>query len=377
MNLIIDGNAFVNVAISVTKASNSRDRNHDEVFYVNDLFNDDSYILKESIKLSFRNFCFTYLNSLIYPLGSSLDTVHIVFDSRSWRKDYVSDFFQSSDFATKSAPSEFTYKGTRKTDSMHYLFFDYFHTLTDALANVCGVNIHKVAGTEGDDIIAYLCDTVDDDIAIYSVDQDMKQLVTSVGKNVMLMMPKQMHKFKRLFIPKTFSVKPKVEEDDFFSLDDSMIASTKIDQIVATLEKKGYTALTTDNVPDIMSKVLLGDKSDNIPKIKGITPTKFTKLLDKITDMYSDDLIQRLDRLDEDLILSIVTEIGILNKLKDPSQLAEVRDHLIFNIIVMRLSVSVMPPEIKQNLISWFDKFVTKPFSMQGFTSLKNNLSTL
>ena len=43
MDLIIDGNAFINVAISVTKTLSSKDKRAGDVYYVNDLFNDGGF----------------------------------------------------------------------------------------------------------------------------------------------------------------------------------------------------------------------------------------------------------------------------------------------------------------------------------------------
>ena len=59
MDLIIDGNAFINVAISVTKSLSFKDKRTGDAYYVNDLFNDGGFILKEHVKVTFRNFCFT------------------------------------------------------------------------------------------------------------------------------------------------------------------------------------------------------------------------------------------------------------------------------------------------------------------------------
>ena len=61
MDLIIDGNAFINVAISVTKSLSMRDKRTADAYYVSDLFNDDSFILKEHIRTSFRNFFLLFL----------------------------------------------------------------------------------------------------------------------------------------------------------------------------------------------------------------------------------------------------------------------------------------------------------------------------
>ena len=151
-----------------------RDKSIGAKYYVNDIFNDDASILKEEVKIQFRNFCLNYLNSLIAPVGKRLNRVHLVFDSRSWRKSYTREFFEKSNFETNVAPTEFKYKGNRKKDDKIFLFFDYFQNeIVPKLIEETGINYYRVDSTEGDDILAYLCNVIDGDIMIYTVDSDI------------------------------------------------------------------------------------------------------------------------------------------------------------------------------------------------------------
>ena len=54
MNLIIDGNAFLNVAVSIVKNILANDKRIGEKYYVADLLNDDKFILKQGSKESFK-----------------------------------------------------------------------------------------------------------------------------------------------------------------------------------------------------------------------------------------------------------------------------------------------------------------------------------
>jgi 5'-3' exonuclease len=379
MDLIIDGNAFINVAISVTKSSTMKDRRTDEKYYVNDLFNDNSFLLKDHIRISFRNFCFTYLNSLIAPIGSSINSVHFVFDSKSWRKEYTSSFFENSDFNTTSAPTEFKYKDNRKYDEHQYLFFDYFQQIIIPVLNEkCGVNHYRFKGTEGDDIIAYLCNTLGPNILIYTVDQDIKQTIATPNKNVMVIVPKQMSKTKKLFVPATFIPEPADDEfDEFFSLNDSHISGSGLDKIIKSLKNKDYVEHIVDPVDEILTKILLGDKSDTIPKITGITPSKAKKIIFNLTSKFENDLLIKLDSLDPEFILAFLEEIKTLNKIKDSDKTEEIRAHLLFNIKIIRLAVSLFPDEIREPLESFFSTYDVIKFNSREFTTLKNNQSTL
>ena len=378
MDLIIDGNAFINVAISVTKSLAEKDKRTGEAYYVNDILQ-DSAVLKEHVRVSFRNFCFTYISSLIAPIGSSLDSVHIVFDSKSWRKEYTSSFFESSTFTTTSAPLEFKYKGNRKYDDHQYLFFDYFQqVLIPAFTSTCGVNTYRFKSTEGDDIIAHLCEILDNDLLIYSVDQDLKQLVGSLNKNILLIVPKQMSKTKKVFIPDTIiPEKAEDELDSFFSLNEAHISGSTVDKIIKNLLNKDYAKFVVDPVDEILTKILLGDKSDNIPKITNITPTKSRKIITALLEEFGDSLLSLLDSLDDTFIASFINQVCLANKVTDQDKLDEIREHLLFNIKIIRLATNVFPKDIQDTLVQFFADYSVVPFKSKEFTNLKNNQYTL
>jgi 5'-3' exonuclease len=378
MHLIIDGNAFINVAISVTKSVTSKDKSIGEVYYVEDLFN-DGFRLKESVRLSFRNFCFTYLNSLITSMSSTPGKIHIVFDSNSWRKDYTNDFFKGSDFKTSAAPQEFKYKGTRKYDEFQYLFFDYFQqTIMPHLVEKCGINQYRFKGTEGDDIIAHLCEILNDDVLIYSVDQDLKQLTGTPKKNVLLIVPKQMAKHKRLFVPANLvPLQADDEEDNFFSLNMNHIGGSNIEKVISTLKNKEYVEHKVDFVNEVLNKVFLGDKSDNIPKITNLTLSRSQKLIINLCEKFGDNLMENLDSLDSVFIDEVAEQIQVVTKSKGTGNLDEIREHLLFNIKLTRLSSKVFPDEIRSTLEEFFKTYSPTSFNAKEFTNLKNNLSLI
>jgi 5'-3' exonuclease len=379
MDLIIDGNAFINVAISVTKAQTSRDKRSLDAYWVNDLFNDGGFILKDNVRTAFRNFCFTYLNSLIAPIASHPEKVHIVFDSKSWRKEWTENFFKIGAYSTTSAPTEFKYKGNRKYDEHQYLFFDYFQqVLMPALSEKAGINQYRFKDTEGDDIIAYLCENLDTDILIYSVDQDLKQLTGNKDKNVLLITPKQMAKTKRLFVPE--NLVPTIaddEVDNFFSLNDAHISGATIEKTISNLVSKDFVEHKVDFIPETLSKIFLGDKSDNIPKITGITPVKSTKLITQLTEKFGESLMSELDDISDSILNELVEGIQTLNKIKDQDKLNEIRDNIILNIRLIRLSTKVFPEEILNAIEAEFKNTQLSQFNYREFLNLKNNQTSL
>jgi len=381
MDLIIDGNAYLNVSLSVIRSMLFKDKSIGSKYYVNDIFNDNEFILKDQVKTQFRNFCLNYLHSIIAPVENEIDRVHMVFDSRSWRKEYIRNFFIDNNFVTDLAPSEFEYKGNRKRspEDQTYLFFDYFQKeVIPALVDRCGVNYYRIKGTEGDDIIAYLCEKIKNDILIYTVDGDIRQMTNSENKNVILIYPKQMAKHKKMFIPSEFIPdKAEEEEDNFFSLNESHIIKSKIERVISKLKSKEYVQYTVDPVFEIFDKIFRGDKKDNVPKMDKMTPTKSLKLIEEIKSKYGKKSIDLLDKLDDKFISFLMEKIGQFNKINEKDKLEETRKHLLFNVKIIRLSSNFFPLEVKESCISNVKSENFKDFNFRKFNELKNNPHTI
>jgi 5'-3' exonuclease len=367
MKLLIDGHAFINVAINVTKLMADKDKRTGISYYVNDLFKEDSFILKSHIKIIFNNFCITYLNSLIAPIGNSLDSVHFVMDSISWRTKYIQQYFSES---TDEITNEFQYKGTRLKDPMHKLFFEYFiNEILPDLNSKCLLNFHRINGLEGDDLIAKLCEIINSDIIIFSVDYDLKQLVSSKDKNILLLLPKKGKSSKQICTPPILFNKSN-SSDDFFSLDDSMFEKS-IQKIISNYNNKDFIESKTDASEELLSKILMGDKSDNIKKIKGLTPLKSKKIISSVFNKYKDNLIEYLDTLNEEFLFYILQEISILNKIKDETREKEILNNIIFNIKIIRLSTNMFPDYIQKSLDEHFNDLVFTKFNQKALLTLK------
>lgn len=375
MDFLVDGNAYLNVAISVVRNITYRDKSIGSKYYVNDIFNEGKYMLKDQVKIKFRDFCLTYFNSLIAPIGRKIDRVHLVFDSKSWRKEYIREFFKESSFSTESGPTQFEYKANRKKEDHLYLFFEYFQTeIVPVLIEKTGINYYRIRGTEGDDIIAYLCERLKTDLLIYTVDSDMKQLTYSLKKNIIVIYPKQASKHKKICIPDEFI--PELahdEEDNFFSLSEAHVTKSTINRTISTLKEKDYVEYVIDPVTELFTKIFRGDKKDNIPKMDKMTPTKTTKLIDLIKAEFGKNSINLLDHQDEAFINFVIKNISILNKTNDIKKLQEIRKHFIFNSKIIRLNSKMFPKKVIESLNSSLDQTNLKKFNYKKFTELKNN----
>jgi hypothetical protein len=378
MDFVIDGNAYINVAISVTKSICYRDKSIGAKYYVNDIFNEGKSMLKEQVKIEFKNFCLNYLTSLIAPVASKIDRVHLVFDSKSWRKEYIRNFFQEEGFKTKDGPEAFEYKGNRKKDDNIHLFFDYFQDeISKHLVERVGINHYRFWEAEGDDIIAYLCNIINGDIIVYTVDGDLRQLTYSGKNNVIVIYPKQMSKHKKLCVPEEFNPSMAVDEsDNFFSLNESHVIKPSIDKAVSILKNKDYVEYKIDPVLEVFSKIFRGDKKDNIPKMSKMTPTKTNKMIGLIKEHYGNYSINLLDSMDQSFIDFVVENLSKLNKINSIEDLKDCRKHFMFNSKIIRLSPSLFPPRVLDSLKDIkTSKF--KKFEMKQLNNLKNNSATI
>ena len=187
-----------------------------------------------------------------------------------------------------------------------------------------------------------------------------------------------MAKTKRLFVPSQLIPKAATDElDNFFSLSDDHITGATIEKTISNLINKDYVEYKVDFIDEVLSKILLGDKSDNIPKITSVSPTKAKKVIAAVYEKFGDSVISKIDDLNDEVISNIVSEIQVVNKIKDQDKIDEIREHLLFNIKLTRLSIKVFPDEIRDALIEFFDSYQMTNFNYKEFTNLKNNLSLL
>lgn len=342
MNVIIDGNAFLNVAVSIVKNILSKDKRVGDKYYVSDLLNDDKFLLKQVSKDTFRTFSVNYLGSILAPFKENISSVFFVFDSKSWRKKYIKDHFEAH------GDGDFSYKGQRKYDDKIYLFFEYFQTeILQAISDEYGIVVSRVPGAEGDDLIAYICENLKEDICIWSVDKDLTQLLESGSRKVILMMPKQMTKYKKIYTTEDFG-EVKEEEVDLFNFDLDSIDNSAIVNIINDLTQKDYKHLTVDPTLDILTKCIAGDASDNIPRVHPkMTASKVTKILEHIKASLEWNEVKYLIDSGDPVLMDLLREVTCETlKIKDPDEWKMIENNLNRNKTLIRLSTEVFPKEI-------------------------------
>lgn len=348
MNIIVDGNAFLNVVTSIVKNILANDKRVGDKYYVSDLLSDDTFILKQASKDAFRSFSLNYLGSIFAPFKENISSVFFVFDSRSWRKKFIKEHFE------EHGEGDFNYKGQRKYDDKIYLFFDYFQTeILPTLSEEYGILVNRVQGAEGDDLIAYICENLNEDICIWSVDKDLTQLLESSSRKVILLMPKMMTKYKKIYTTNDFeSTEGSEKEVDLFNFESGAIDNSTVSNVIDDLVRKDYQHLRINPTLDILTKVIAGDTSDNIPRAHPkLTASKVSKVIDQIKSSFTwADIKSSIDRNDPEFTAKLNEVICETLKINDPSESLTIQHNISRNRTIIRLSTACFPAEITQSI---------------------------
>jgi 5'-3' exonuclease len=348
MNLVIDGNAFLNVAASIVKNILAQDKRVGEKYYVSDLTDDDKFILKQASKDSFRSFSLNYFGSILAPFKDNISSVFFVFDSKSWRRQFIKEHVEVH------GEGDFAYKGKRTYDEKIYLFFDFFQQeILPTLSEEYGVIHNRVLGAEGDDLIAYICENIQEDICIWSVDKDLIQLLESENRKVILITPKMMTKFKKIYTTEDFDkIEPKPV--DLFNLEMSAIDNSSVVNVLHDLTKKDFKHFPVDPILEILTKFLGGDGSDNIPRVHPkMTASKITKAIEKIKASFDWKQVKSaIDSNDPEFIDLIVNITCESLKISDPDERQTIQNNLSRNKTIIRLHTNVLPEKLRAEIQS-------------------------
>jgi len=362
MNIVIDGNAFLNVSVSIVKNMLQKDKRIGEKYFVNDLLDDSKFMLKQQAAVTFRNFVINYFSSIVSPFKGGTGAVFFVFDSKSWRKEYIKQFFKKED----RPDDQFEYKANRKYDDKIYLFFELFQTEILSELKGMGAVSARVVGAEGDDLIAHIIDNFQGDFCIWSVDKDLIQLLESGNRSIILVTPKMMTKNKRVFIA---NKKKELAPVDIFNFE-SAVDNSNIDEILRELTQRDFVKYEVDPAEELLTKILGGDSSDSIPRVHPkMTKTKLEAVVSLVKEQDGDSsLIVHKLRTNDPYIKDSIIEKSI-NELKITSQEAQdqFRRTLDFNIRLICLSIDHVPAKLSGSIRESFDFDSIKRFDLPAF----------
>ena len=362
MNIVIDGNAFLNVSASIVKNMLQQDKRIGEKYFVNDLFDDSKFLLKQQAAVSFRTFVINYFSSIVSPFKGSTGAVFFVFDSKSWRKEYIKQFFKEDD----KQEGQFEYKGNRKYDDKIYLFFELFQNEIMSELKEMGAVSARILGAEGDDLIAHIVDNFNGDICIWSVDKDLIQLLETGERSVILVTPKMMTKNKRVIVAHN---KQEEKPADIFNFE-SAVDNSNLDELLKEFTHRSFVKYEVDPAEELMLKILGGDPSDTIPRVHPkMTKSKIEAVISALKQNQGDwsMLVHKL-RTNDPYVKDMITEASV-KELKLASQ--EVQDQfrktLDFNIKIICLSIDHVPAKLSGSIRESFDFNSINRFDINAF----------
>lgn len=243
------------------------------------------------------------INTVLRDMEPLVDRCVIAMDSRSWRNDIDSDV---------------DYKGTRRQDET--IDWDGFKECSDKfIAETAKYNIvvSKTGSAEADDLIfiwATALNAKNYPVIIYTSDKDMLQLVTANASGCDILLWSDVT--KKLYVPSNFSDIVKNDGESFMESFMKGAATVDIYDRFANLEqcvrKRKLEKVEVDRDRYIYTKILVGDKSDNISSVYSyekngrtfnVTEAKAAKILEKYTEksgplnaecMFVDDALYAL-----------------------------------------------------------------------------------
>ncbi len=363
MNIVIDGNAFLNVSASIVKNMLQKDKRIGEKYFVNDLLDDSKFMLKQQAAATFRNFVINYFSSIVSPFKGSAGAVLFVFDSKSWRKEYIKQFFRDEE---DRKDDQFEYKGNRKYDDKIYLFFELFQNEILSDLKEMGAVSSRILGAEGDDLIAHIVENFQGDICIWSVDKDLIQLLESGNRSVILVTPKMMTKNKRVFV-----AHKKQEEApiDIFNFE-SAVDNSNLDELLREFTQRDFVKYEVDPAEELMLKVLGGDASDAIPRVHPkMTKSKIEAVIAKLKSNEGDwsVLVHKL-RTNDPYVKDMIVEASAKElKLTTQDSQDQFRKTLDFNIKIICLSIDHVPAKLSGSIRESFDFSSIKRFDINAF----------
>lgn len=350
-SLLIDGNNFMHISLSALGAFSSKNKCFDTKN------TDDEN--RQDVN-SFLDRLSTIFASDVRNFGSLINKV-IVFidDSRSWRKDYLSDS------GYLGLPNNLDYKGNRKKDKTinWELIYNTFNHFLDGLNKNANVVVKSINGCESDDLIAFYSsymNSIGENVLIYSSDNDLKQCINfNKSTNGITMQYQKQNKGVYL------------DRDAALYLKDNK--ETLLVDYIKSFCNNTKSKLTVVNKLDIIfEKVIVGDSGDNIfpvmsemrmyksgkkegelyeSKISETIANKIKEGLEfSVDDFYSDEFIDILSQKCLDnykTINTTFTKEQVFNNIKT-------------NVNLVILDKRSLPTPLYENIIDWLEDFNKK-----------------
>lgn len=295
------------------------------------------------------------LASEVRKMRGFIDKVVVAVDARSWRKDL---------FPTAE------YKGTRKADSS--IDWNAVYDVYEEFQNILqkhGVVVHKIEGAEADDVLfgwSTLLINKGRNSIIWTGDKDLIQLVNYSKANDSYALwyspvQKSLYCFKD-FIDVLNTSETTNTDDLLFNLSTYSGVKEEYKQAIKDWIQTNKVKLTEVNCDEFMfNKLLIGDKSDNIPSVvlwqKEMKGGKLRTY--SITDKLADKIFQQYNKENSQFVIDQLFNKDEIEKLADvvyrvigKSSIAQIKNNISQNMSLMMLHTKVIPDAIQNEIYS-------------------------
>lgn len=307
-----------------------------------------------------RKLCIDFASEM-RKLNAFVDDVVIAVDSKSWRKD----LYPESD-----------YKGTRKQSSdvdwnAVYGTYEQFQEILKSK----GVTIHQTQGAEADDVLfgwSTMLNGRGKSCIVWTGDRDLIQLVNYSEANDAHTVwyyntKKSLYAFEGFTQAMEASASSDLSNDDMlFNMGGQHMMRDRYQGDILQWVKDNKVEITeVDCDLFILKKILVGDKSDNIPSVvtwqKEMKNGKLRNY--SITDKTADKIIAQFLKENEDFKIDylfskdVKESIGdIIYRVVGHSNLALIQANLNSNISLMLLHTKTIPDAIQNAIYETIDR---------------------
>lgn len=311
LNLIIDGNYFLNRIVFALSKSKKLDNLSD--------------VLLDNVKYQNK----WYKQNKVYFVSDN---------GKSWRKDLYTD-----------------YKAKRKKDSSidQDDVFKSYEEAKKEIKNIKGISVVEVNKLEGDDCINFIVNKTNlknESNLIMTADMDIDQKITQTPNQINIRI-RDSYKDEKLYMPKNQKLFKESLDNKPFDLNN---LDNRIDDFFDSVVKK-FNIELVDNEQSTFVKIVSGDSSDNIKSIYQKTGKtgKTTGIGDsgalKIYDRYKSIWFEDID-FESDSFINNLADVIISEKKLDISEKKGIINNIKNNILLILLKVEYLPIELLNEL---------------------------
>ena len=299
------------------------------------------------------------LASEVRKMRDFIDKVIVTVDARSWRKDLY---------------PKAEYKGTRKQDekidwTSVYNIYEEFQSILQKH----GVIVHRIDGAEADDVLfgwSTFLNNKGRNCIIWSGDRDLIQLVNYSQANDSYTLwystaQKTLCTFSNF--KEVLNKKQEINNDDLlFNMSSYSGLSDEYKHSMKVWIENNKIKVNEINCDEFLfEKILIGDKSDNIPSVvvwqKEMKDGKLRTY--SITEKIAEKIYKQYTKENDEFVIDLLFNKDELDKLADivyrvvgKSSINIIKNNIFTNMNLMMLHVNVIPDAIQSEIYKHIEK---------------------